>query len=1620
LRDFYYNNLEAALGPASPAQVAAKKFVDGLRERGKWPSKPDFLTWYGKANSPWRDKAGNFKRCVMLPRDSELFTRHEVQEAPPDILITNYSMLEYMLLRPLERPIFDNTRQWLAENPDENLLLVIDEAHLYRGAAGAEVALLIRRLRKRLGISPSRLQVICTSASFHDPAYAAQFGAQLTGKNPDDFETIEGHLRLRLGESRGTRADADVLNNVNMARFYAGEAQQERFHELDTFLKYRGATNRSDVSTALFEALKDFGPMSLVINRTMKEALPIDMLGAQIFEESVPVAQASRAVTTLVALGSLARPTANEPGLMPCRVHSFYKGLPGLWVCMDQECTSLDEDGRGGPTGRLFSQPRETCPCGARVLELYTCRVCGTAYARAYTDNIELPKFLWPESGTAFQTTTGTVHELSPLDLLLEEPVMGGVEPFDFDLVNGRLNPPNLPQRVRTVFLKKDRFVTIESTDASPPGEFKPCAVCDEAAGYGRSSVQDHQTKGDQPFQALITKQLQVQPPNPQAATHLAPLRGRKVLIFSDSRQTAARLAPNIQKYSNQDTLRPLVVYGFNRLQAMPGVRDFLSLESMYSAVLVAAKDLGVRLRPELKQGESFNEEQIVEEEIQKGALRNDATTILLLFRLIQSTPPESLLRGMVTCLEDQYYGLESLALASIVEKPTLTRNFVQLPPLHGRAETPDEKIALVRLWLRMWRRSGFWLHTMPSTWWQTEVTGHTGKFAPMDRFLKDQPTRSSFQSEWLPLLLKWFAEPQPGNKFRLKGSELTLLVGGDWAYCQTCRTVQRPFPQHDLCFKCHTATAKRIDPNSDLVFKARKGYYRGSTVDVLRTPPVPPISIIAAEHTAQLTAAQSEDVFSKAEEHELLFQDFDLGVSDRQMERPAIDILSCTTTMEVGIDIGTLSGVALRNMPPGRANYQQRAGRAGRRGNAIATVTALASADSHDEHFFAQPEGLIRGSVDDPKLSLDNYEIIRRHVTAFLLQRYHETQLPQIDPEDQPQLFAVLGSVREFLDAGSILSRDGFATWLKDKESELRTEVADWIPRQLSTGDTQRLLDGLVQETIDVINQALSDTTSTTTTVNGQESAETVEVPSEEGEESTSSITGTLLDHLLYKGVLPRYAFPTDVATFHVFDVDRSTKFNTVYRFTPSQGLSLALTQYAPGKEVWIANQRFSSGAIYSPYSEDRSIAWKQKRLYYECETCQYARTVRLEEGQRGESLDCPACGGSGTFGAARYWLRPPGFAHPIELQPGTSPDDQPARSYATRAKLVAPTPNDGQWTVVNDRIRTHHLRQHLLVTNRGPRQEGYAYCLRCGLIEPTLASTHKVTAAHQKPYPDPKDQSCEGNLSTRGLVLGTDFITDVLLISLRVESPVTLRPGLLATQVALRTICEAIAKAARIRLELEAGELQAEFRPALTPNGRLGVEAELYLYDTLPGGAGFVRRVGELGLELFSTALEMLTSCDCEYSCYRCLRSYQNKFEHYLLDRGLGADLLQFLLFDSLPTSIEARIQGSTDLLFEDLVRQEHPGISVIRTANVTAKGLGDRLVPITARCPDGKMFAIGVHHALTPDYSSDPSLNEMKEFSSTPVVLVDELVIRKNLPWATSRLLEKLQQSGGYATA
>jgi ATP-dependent helicase YprA (DUF1998 family) len=1628
IETFYIALLEASNDPTSPEHDQAAALVANLKSRGKWPSKPDLQAWFGKSGTHWKNQSGEFVRAVLRPDDAELFTRHEVLAGPPDLLVTNYSMLEYMLMRPLERPVFDATRAWLEKNPDQRLLLVVDEAHLYRGAGGAEVGLLLRRLRSRLGIPAERLQVICTSASFKDLDYAREFAAQLSGKTPNAFQTISGTLAQREPASVGTEADARALAAVPLTRFYDADDDAARLAAVGDLLAYRGTTAADGHSgPALYEALRDFPPLNLLVNRTMQEAAPLGELGRALFP-IVDTELADRAVTTLIALGSAAHRAPGEPGLLPCRIHAFFRGLPGLWACLDPNCSDTTAK-HGSPVGALYAQPRITCTCGARVFELFTCRNCGAAYARAYTDNIQDPGYLWNEPGSGFVSVTGQVLELFPIDLLLEEPTID-TEPADLDLITGRLNPTTLGERTRQVFLRLNR--TPEHNDdggddhLDTVGEFKPCGVCNTHAGYGRTSVQDHQTKGDQPFQALVTRQIEVQPPGQQAATEFAPLRGRKVLVFSDSRQTAARLAPNLQDYSMRDVLRPVILKGWRALDEIGNLSAALSLDDLYLAVMIGSRLLGVRLRPELKGTESLRAMYEVADAVDRGAL-SDPAQLISLYQLGSERSPRALLRGMVATITDRYYGLQSLALASLRERRNLEGNVLALPDLPGTAITDDEKRALARLWLNQWASytAGIWFRDMDASWVQTTggVRPHSGNFSAVANRIADRAAKKLFEKEWVPRLLSLFCEQLAPKKYRMLAKHIALDLDTEWGYCQTCRATQRLFPGSATCVNCHRDRVVPIDPDTDPVFSARKGYYRGSSSRALREPPERPMAIIAAEHTAQLNAAQSDEVFSKAEEHELLFQDVDLALPTPGSEhRAAIDVLSCTTTMEVGIDIGTLSGVALRNMPPSRASYQQRSGRAGRRGNAVATVVAFGSTDSHDEHYFSEPDAMIRGQVDDPVLTLDNEEIARRHVTAYLFQRYHQDRLPDIEPEEQPQLFEVLGTVDDFLGTDSPINRADFEAWLHENQQELTEDLRDWLPVELAPTEREELLDHLIENTLDAVDSAIGPPALDDPQPVGDhpgeddDDATVVEAQAETDEERPAArrAVENLLDRLLYRGVLPRYAFPTDVVSFYVFDKDRSTRFRPEFQYAPSQGLPTALTQYAPGKEVWIDGKLWRSGALYSPMSSDRFQAWQQRRLYLECSVCHYAATRDFDAAERGQREDCPACGSESTFGSAKNWIRPPGFAHPHTWDEGTSLDDQPARSYATRAKLVAPGPGTPEgWRTVTDRIRQHYERTHLLVTNTGPRQEGYTYCTRCGLIEPTAIPSRTVGGSHNKPYPDDRDPLCPGSAATRGLVLGTDFISDVLLVSLRVDAPLTLRPGYLATEVALRTLSEALTIAATNRLEIEPGELQAEYRPALSPGGHEGLEAEIYLYDTLPGGAGFARRVGEFGVDLFEDAIRLLEGCPaiCDSSCYRCLRSFKNRFEHALLDRHLGASLLRYLVRGEEPILDKIRLEQAADRLFEDLSRQGDSGVTWHRNAGVEIPGIGLVEAPILARS-NGRAYIVGVHGPLTPDTASDEALRDAKEYGSVvPVILVDDIVISRNLPRASQQVLEHM---------
>ncbi|MGY0633667.1 DEAD/DEAH box helicase [Luteimonas sp. A478] len=1626
----FYVTIEREAEGNGPDADRAQRLWQQLHAKGKWPAKPSLAQWLGNAGSPWQKRGTDeFIRAVTLPDDSELITRHEVQHTPPDLLITNYSMLEYMLMRPIERSIFDHTKAWLEENPEEKFLIILDEAHLYRGAGGAEVGLLIRRLTDRLGVSSDRIQAICATASFSSSTYAREFGAQLSGCPADSFEPVTGTLKKGSMAHAGTQADAAALVSVDVTALQHADTPEEQAGLIAGFLGYRNVTASAIVDQDVFAALEEFGPLQLLVNETMGTAKPLASLAGMIFP-CVDPDLASKALSNLLTLGSRAR-AADGTGLLPCRVHSFFRGFPGLWACMDPECNEVSADEKNPYCGKVYSQPIKQCKCGATCLEFYTCRHCGAPYARAYTDHVEEPTSLWPEPGANIALEEGDAGQLEALDLLLQEPIdEGAALPADYDVETGRLNGYDGGIRSRRVYLRPLSAADLADDDEGEigsKGQFIPCGICRNKAVGGKSSVQDHMTKGDQPFQALVARQIQIQPQGPKTDDSFAPLRGRKVLAFSDSRQVAARLAPNLQTYSMLDALRPLLIWGTRRLQQSPSLARRVSLQDSYFATLLAARCLSVRLRPELKSSESFDAYAKMGGKIHGGGSVDEDVLGDMYEDYHDREAPASMLNELMSVIGDRYIGLEALALGSLTVMPRKKADLLnKLPDLPGFATTESAKLSLVGFWLRCWRKKHIWFAGMDNDLWQRQVHGHSGKFKLVNKILPDKNARATFAQQWVPALLGTFTESM-NSTYRLHAQTLYLELGGKWVRCSNCASVHRPIENYAKCVDCGKDTTAEIDPEQDDVFVARKGYYRRSTRDILKDEPVAPMALIAAEHTAQLNSSDPEDAFSKAERNELLFQDINIAWHDQEDAPVAIDILSSTTTMEVGIDIGALSGVALRNMPPGRANYQQRAGRAGRRGNAVATVVAFGSVDSHDEHYFSHPEEMISGEVVDPVLTLNNQDIARRHLRAFLLQCYHQDRLPKFNPLQSSDLFSVLGKVGSFRDGSGVLNLEDFGKWLFENEADLKVRAEKWLPEQLTTTRITELTDAMVVDCLKAIDEAIESDTKPGAMKPASKTGPYPSVKDLEGdpdveEEKPARADGDkLLDRLLYEGVLPRYAFPTDVATFHIFDREKSNKFRHKDQYSPSQGLPVALSQYAPGKQVWVGGKCYVSGAIYSRSLPERLTAWDNRELYYECSVCRFAETRKTDENPGGPSK-CPACGSDDKFEFKGPWIRPVGFAHPVDVPEETSPDRVPEVSYATRAKLTTKTPgSDQQWVVASPRFTGLPQRTHLLVSNVGPKAEGYRYCAGCGRIEAMTEPNSVLTATggHRRPYPtEPGKESCMTRNTQQNIVLGTRFVTDIALFSLRVDAPMNLRPGTYASNVALRTVSEALARSATDMLGIEPGEILAEHRPAMSADASSALCSEIFLYDTLPGGAGFSSAIPARADELLTRARGLLANCpeQCDSSCYRCLRAFGNRIEHRSLDRHVGIELIDYLLTGQVPETETKRLEASADLLFKDVSRLfgADAEVECERNAKIMVAG-NEYIAPILIRLRSkGGMIVVGLSSALKEGHAADSHVRALQEKGGDfGVVVVNELLVRSNLPAATKSVCTRLGQ-------
>lgn len=1573
-----------------------------LRQLGRYPAK-NLREFYAKqeerrATYQSGEKAGKAytkyhweRRLHTSPQDRELLTRHEMVHGvgtqpghSPDVLVTNYSMLEYMLMRPFERPIFDETRGWLTQEGNE-LLLVLDEAHMYRGAKGAEVAFLLRRLRARLGIHdrPDKLRVVATSATLGTDTEALdairRFGADVTGKSPRDFDAIVGTREVAEPAKPATEAEADLLASVDLEAVneaLTGEALRQAlvpvfaFHDIDC-----ESTEEADVLRSLHEALSGRPYVNQLLKTAAGTARSLGELAELVFPGHP---RSRRALEALLALGTLARPTPDAPGLVPTRVHAMFRGVHGLYACINTRCSGRQAGG-GEPAvlGKLFSSPRVRCDaCSARVFEVASCRSCGAPYVVSYAETGTLSRlgFLWGE----------TEGDLVRLELLPTAPrYPERTEEIQVHLRTGYVNAQGTfnEDEVRSMYL------WVDADGAREPG-FDRCPMC-QPVGTARGRILDFRTRGEQPFTALIEAQFAEQPP--QKLDPRLPNHGRKVLVFSDGRQKAARLAPALEHSHARDLFRQVIALASDELRRK---ENLTGMQWLYPAVVWLCGNRGYDLFPSADEVEFHDHLRRTKGKTLQDAIRLNNRGGL--------RPTRSFAQALFSELTDRYYSLPALALGTVEEDPELAHVFDEFPNV---GLDRDAAKVLFRAWVRLhlerksFRPDGAEVRDLGEGWAgpvgiNAEKPAHVlpSRFGDyVQKVLADDSAAVELVGKWFQRLVRNSDLLDfEGDLYYLRplGLSLNLRLDAAWLRCVDCGRIH-PEALADLCPGC---LGKLVDAEPDYL-SARTGFYRDQVLRAFDPLHLEPFGLSAAEHSAQLTGQPDDSAFNKVEEYELRFQDIALD------GKPPIDVLSCTTTMEVGIDIGALSGVALRNVPPHVANYQQRAGRAGRRGRSIASVVTYAHGTSHDAHFFDHPEAIISGAVRSPIVYVENQQVLERHVHAYLVQRFFHETVPTDTGSSAYQLFESLGTVGQFLSDEYPCSLVRMEAWLATNEQRLRTELGHWVPT-FSYGLNEAIpgVAQTIEGAVSRVRQRLREVLPV------EEYAQREQLEGLAAEALERRLDEPLLEALIGHAVLPRYAFPTDVVSFWVSKLRKpgEARGKRVFDYEPQRDLQLALSEYAPTRSLTIDKWRFESAALFSPYEPSPGPTLARRQPYTACRACTF---VSLEAAAASLAL-CPCCGSDQVVHA--FFITPAGFAPDInerrEVDRGQSIT---FAGMTDRARLEMQDPPD-RWhrELYDGRLRTWTGARQLAVVNKGVGDRGFRVCPDCGRAEPeygpgfTQTKLTRAGVAVQHKHPLEQGAICTG-IADGPFYLGHRFPTDALLLRLNAASPVRLgtstTPGLLsrAARMALSSLVEAVALAASRELQIDEGELSGWWAPVL---GGGTDEAQIYLYDLLPGGAGYARAVGESLDGVLGATERLLEDCDCSQSCYRCIRHYRNNYIHASLDRHLALALLQHVRHGATPVVAPEDRLGALRGLREFLLLRGVDADQQVVVGGVT--------IPLLARTA-GREVWIDVHHPLV-DPSAQPSdVARAAQGSFTELVEVDAFTLVHDLPSAVAQL-------------
>ena len=1430
---------------------------------------------------------------------AEMWSRWDMQEHPPDLLITNYSMLNIMLIRDLEQPIFEKTRTWL-EREDNIFHLVVDELHSYRGTAGSEVAYLLRTLFDRLGLTPDspQLRIIASSASLEGDEgreYLRQFFAR-----EKDFKVI------------GSQLFCDQSNELKECLKHA--AQFEAFDQdkdstgLDKIPKER-------IKSAIAQLCNYNGKLHA---STIEEMV-------QVANRISPTTLSESTIRGLVRYMIQQKDTKTGRALLPLRVHYFFKNFEGLWACSNPNCRG---ENNNALIGKLFANRRVLCDeCGSRVLELLTCETCGDLLFGGYKQPISEVSQGWhlsgdyqeldrlPEKGIRDRNYETYAIFWQKSDQIPERQswttnqIRRRWAPAQFSPADGTLIPDS--SVYNSYFYKID--VPDESCSEIPTY----CPNCGDAWDFSRKRILvNGKEQVYSPLRHMgvgLQKVIQILTQTLQATVDVQ--AKRKTMIFSDSRQDAAKYAVGIQWSHYQDMIRLIAINAMKKQvedEDLKILRDFQSGETDFRVARRAIRQLRDKFQGQQQLLNSIedafydDESLTADQERRLAALESNYP-----FTALQKDCFDGFIKlgmnpgghGDKVEISWEGGGDNGDVKHKWEELYQWSENFVMLRPSHLREPHQDELLERIRSEFKkviaeriLFARKDMGLEGLglawceplidPDQWPIKEVNAfemmsvvarilgerrYTRIYRPyaeqtsMPKFLEDYLERSAEQigcsEEEITRAVGQqvnLSESFDGYLLHIESLNLRLFQGDIIFRCSKCRR-KHLYKAGGICTntKClgELETINRHEATSE-----KYGDYYAYQADSDRSG-IQPYRFHCEELTAQTDSEERPN-------RQRWFQAVILDDENRRTNE--IDLLSVTTTMEAGVDIGALSIILMGNVPPQRFNYQQRVGRAGRRGESLAYALTLCRLRTHDDHYFTHTDAITNAAVPSPYLDMRSQDILMRVLAKEVLYNAF-SRLSRAVADSEKNVHGEFGKVSDWE-----TNREKIVEWMQNNKKKIEQTVQLLATETELKDNKEELINWVLDNLVDEIDRC-------------------VEAHPFEDDELSQSLAES--------GILPMFGFPTGVRYLY-HQPPRGSNW------PPTSGvidrdIEIAISQFAPGSETIKDKKVHTSIGIVSYKPEQGSLVSESGIAHEQpigfCSSCKAVFASSIEADNH-----CRICGCE-TFNPIQG-IEPKGFL--TNFRPDDAHESFNWAPRATYSRLPSDSPVDLQkqlnfWWGTESKLKLFSINTNndrLFILQQQRASEAFVSTEIC----------HELAVKNDE-YRFDEENDLIG--LSRQVALYAAKTTDVLLIEVD-EIPVGIMPDQ-STQywrAALYSFGFLLRQFAARQLDISPDELRVELRPVAEGETQ---KQQVFLADSLANGAGYCRHLGELDaagepFRLIKLLRDMIDpredfareliahGKDCDSSCYSkgCMRDYSNMPYHPFLDWRLGLDVARLCL--------------------------------------------------------------------------------------------------------------------------